>query len=141
MADALRLLQTRQSQYSRISVALLSAALQPTARAFSRPLESHSHLYDDTNIWDRSNEEGLPIARQALGNLICEVSHSLDLSQLATKGAEKEVEAGSEMFICKVVRVEPGTGGEGEEDGEPLLYLRHKFVRPGQEILETEGRQ
>jgi flavin reductase (DIM6/NTAB) family NADH-FMN oxidoreductase RutF len=95
-------------------------------------------LYDNTDIWGRSTEEGLPIAKEALGNLICEVSHSLDLGRVGTNGDGTEVEAqsGSELFICKVVRVEMGSGESGREDGEPLLYLRHKFVKPGQEILE-----
>lgn len=106
------------------------------ARAFSRPLESHSHLYSDSRIWNKTSQEGLPLAQEALGNLICEVTHSIRLSELERDDTEADTEAGSEMFICRVVRVETAI----ENSEEPLLYLRHRFVRPGEDIKEDEGR-
>jgi len=66
----------------------------------------------------------------SIGSLRCEVVSSLLLREVcpadvAVDGKGTEEMCGNELFICRVVSVENGSG-EGKE--KPLMYWRQRYV-------------
>lgn len=140
MADSLK--SSRPEQPSHMVVNLLSAAQESVAIKFSRP-----DLYPDpfSTTSYLLSKEGLPVLEGSLGALSCQlVSTALplhDLEYLRKRGAGMEGcvsevaplggGVASELFIARVMRVEPLSLGEDDEGTLrtlPLLYHRRGYT-------------
>ena len=59
-------------------------------------------------------------------NDVCEPTDSVDIGlQGGPKGGRSMHSVGSELFICKVIKVEKGPRGAGER---PLLYWKQRYA-------------
>lgn len=85
-----------------------------------------------------------PSLKEAIGALKCEVVSSMPLRDMCENDREGEVgegEAGashqlegSELFICRVLCVDPGSA---ESEGlEPLLHLKQSYASVGRSTDE-----
>lgn len=118
---------------------------QPIAEALSRAQIDQSPVFAMDGIWDKADPPGL---KGSIGRLHCEVVDSLPLRDVGGgSGGElpytkEEVELGeveldhpgSELFICRVMSVDPGEsesvdeveGGDRGESGSALALLHHR---------------
>lgn len=89
----------------RLTVSLLSGANQPIADSLAKPGLDQAAIFASRQ-WDKSDP---PALVDAVGSLFCEVVYSVPLKDVGGETAE-DCAPGSELFICRVVDANRGTG-------------------------------
>jgi flavin reductase (DIM6/NTAB) family NADH-FMN oxidoreductase RutF len=87
-----------------LTISLSAGVNQPIADALAKPGHDQGHIFSAPQ-WNNSDP---PALVDAVGNLRCEVVHSVPLRECGGETASDA--AGSELFICRVVDAERGTG-------------------------------
>ncbi|KDR67669.1 hypothetical protein GALMADRAFT_257923 [Galerina marginata CBS 339.88] len=131
-------------------VNLLSASQASTAVTFSRP-DLHPTPFHDSSSLEKNgvpyilSQDGLPIINGVVGALSCRLVGGpiplYDLEFLEQDGKSEPAhgmpvlgkgEAGSELFIARVLRVETVTDGEEVKEGDertlPLVYHQRNYT-------------
>ena len=107
-------------------MSLLSTSGESMAESLSRPFTDQSGIFSRRDEWDDGDPPGL---KGSVGILRCEVVSSLPLADLfpsadpvaSSDPIEPNVsQGGSELFICRVLDVEHGTG-------QPLVHHQRKY--------------
>ncbi|WVO15322.1 hypothetical protein L204_102978 [Cryptococcus depauperatus] len=109
---------------SPLTISLLSTANESIADALAQPQTDHSSIFAMPHTWDDptpSQPSHPPSLKGCIGSLQCQVVGSVLLRDLRLPEDIQEGE-GSEMFICRVVGVDTGSGTE------PLLHWRRKYA-------------
>ncbi|KIJ54744.1 hypothetical protein M422DRAFT_24649 [Sphaerobolus stellatus SS14] len=130
MADILR----RHSQTKlcpptpHLVINLLGSSMAHTAVHFSRPREDP---FGSTAYF--LSQEKIPILQDSLGALTCSLIRSIPLGEPedgVTHAPDKLEGQGSELFLARVLRVEPGQppgSQNGTENLLPLLYHHQRY--------------
>ncbi|EIW65839.1 hypothetical protein TREMEDRAFT_66207 [Tremella mesenterica DSM 1558] len=136
---------TTTSHSTELSISLLSSQYQSLAESLSRPSTDQKEIFDNPQ-WDKSD---IPVLRDSLGWLKCEVVTSIPLGSLITTptstSSKQDIgmvlptsydstitssnehsttdrkKEGSELFICKVLSVHLG-------GGQPLVHLNRRYT-------------
>ncbi|KAK4684375.1 hypothetical protein P7C73_g5803, partial [Tremellales sp. Uapishka_1] len=112
---------------SRLTVSLLSSTNEAMAETLANPLTDQESVFSSSE-WEISSPSSFPPGlRDAIGLLRCEVINSVPLRDMVEERENQETigekTQGSELFICRVEKVE-----FGDADRDSLLHFRRKYI-------------